>query len=276
MFDTAPGAHGTNLRMTTLEDSLALTSAAPGEWRATASPLYEANTGMFGGWTAALLLKAVVEDERAQGAPISLNVNYLSRVEPKAELILRARLLGATRSLFTWQSELWLAATNELATTATVVLANRRESDTFLELKMPAAGDPETLGVFHPPATFGQRTPVRTVAGYPPFNKPSTHSVHWVRELSGRTVDHVQIAYLADVCPPRVFYLSEGPRPSSTVTLSVYFHASDAELGAVGSDYVLSEIIGTRATGSTCGSKLAMWSRQGALLATSEQLCWFK
>lgn len=262
--------------MSELENSLALAPIAPGEWRATASPLYEANTGMFGGWTAALLLKAVVSDARAQGTPAALNVNYLSRVVPGGEIVLRTRLLGATRSLFTWASELWLAATGELATIATVVLANRRESDTFLELKMPPAGDPETLGVFHPPATFGQRTPVRTVLGYPPFNKPSTHSVHWVRELSGRTVDHVQIAYLADVCPPRVFYVSEGPRPSSTVTLSVYFHASDAELAAVGSDYVLSEIIGTRAAQSAAGSRLAMWSRQGALLATSEQLCWFK
>jgi hypothetical protein len=34
--------------------------------------------------------------------------------------------------------------------------------------------------------------------------------------------------------------------------------------------------VGTRAEGSTIGSQLRMWSRSGALLATSEQLCWFK
>jgi hypothetical protein len=56
----------------------------------------------------------------------------------------------------------------------------------------------------------------------------------------------------------------------------VYFYASADELAAVGDDFVLSEAVGTRAEASIVGSQLRLWSRRGALLATSEQLCWFK
>lgn len=58
--------------------------------------------------------------------------------------------------------------------------------------------------------------------------------------------------------------------------MSVYFYATEAELAAVGADFILSEVAGVRAEGSTSGLTMRLWSRQGALLATSEQLCWFR
>ena len=54
------------------------------------------------------------------------------------------------------------------------------------------------------------------------------------------------------------------------------FDTPDAEIAAVGDDYILSEVAGVRAEGSTSGLTMRLWSRSGALLATSEQLCWFK
>ena len=86
----------------------------------------------------------------------------------------------------------------------------------------------------------------------------------------------MQLAYLADAYAPRIFLCSKGPRPSSTITMSVYFHATPEELAEVGDDYVLSEAIGTRAEHATMGSQVRLWSRKGRLLATSEQLCWFR
>jgi hypothetical protein len=97
-----------------------------------------------------------------------------------------------------------------------------------------------------------------------------------VRETSGRTVDHLQLTYLSDARPPRSFYWSDGPRPSATLTLSVYFHATEQELASAGDDDVLSEAFGTRGARSTSEEHLRLWSRQGALLATSEQLAWYR
>ena len=94
--------------------------------------------------------------------------------------------------------------------------------------------------------------------------------------MSGRAIDAVQLAYLADIGAPRVFYISSGPRPSATLTLSLYIHATPEELALCGDGYVLSDMVGTRIESSTVGSKANMWSQSGALLATTEQLCWFR
>jgi acyl-CoA thioesterase len=262
--------------MTTLEESLVLTPLGTGEWRANADPRYEANSGMFGGWTAAILLKSVQADARAQGTPSALTVHYVKQVPPRSELHMRTRLVGGSRSLAYWTAELSIAGQDEVAALATVLLAQRRPSDSFTESTAPSVVAPDGLPPFHPPATFGQQTLMRAPRGYPPFNLGSTESVAWTRELSGRPLDHLQLVYLADTSAPRIFYKSPGPRLSSTVTMSVYFLASEAELSEIGDDDVLVEAVGTRAEQSTFGMQARLWSRTGSLLATTEQLCWFK
>ena len=83
-------------------------SAAEGAWRAYADPDNEAGTGMFGGWTAAMLLKAVLADPRAEGEASAINVNYVSRIPPKSELGCAPRRWAAGRSVTTWRSEVLL------------------------------------------------------------------------------------------------------------------------------------------------------------------------
>jgi hypothetical protein len=142
---------------------------------------------------------------------------------------------------------------------------------------MPDAPDPATLEVTYPaPGPCGERAGVRPIFGLPPHSRGSTYSTSWVRETSGRKADHLQLAFLADHRAPRSFFWNDGPRPSSTITLSVYFHATDEELAQVGDDELLSEAFGTRGTQSTSEEHLRLWSRQGALLATSVQMCWYR
>jgi acyl-CoA thioesterase len=103
-----------------------------------------------------------------------------------------------------------------------------------------------------------------------------THSAHWLRDANGRPLDHLLIAYLADQYAPRSFFWGVGFRPSATLTLSVYFHASREELAAVGTDFILNEAVGTRGFESTSGQQARLWSRDGSLLATTEQLAWYR
>ena len=63
---------------------------------------------------------------------------------------------------------------------------------------------------------------------------------------------------------------------SATLTLSVYFLGTTDEIIAVGNDYVLTEATDTRGEQSTSGQQARLWSRAGALLATTEQLCWYR
>ena len=56
----------------------------------------------------------------------------------------------------------------------------------------------------------------------------------------------------------------------------MYFHGTAEEIDAVGDDYLLNEATGTRGERSTSGQQARLWSRDGALLATTEQLCWYR
>jgi len=45
---------------------------------------------------------------------------------------------------------------------------------------------------------------------------------------------------------------------------------------AVGAGYILNEATGTRGVHSTSGQQARLWSRESVLLATTEQLCWYR
>ena len=258
-----------------LERALALSRVGDGTWAAQADPNYEAMNGMFGGWTAAVALRAVLNEADGEATPSAITVNFVGKVEPGSDLLIHTRRVGGGRSVSYWQSE--LTADGVTLAVASVVLTERRDTDGHLEIQMPDAPDPAALDVTYPaPGPWGERAAVRPISGDPPHDRDSTYSTAWVREASGRSVDHVQLALLADARAPRSFLWSEGPRPSSTLALSVYFHATDDELAAVGDDEILSEAFGTRGARSTSEEHLRMWSRHGALLATSVQMAWYR
>ena len=56
----------------------------------------------------------------------------------------------------------------------------------------------------------------------------------------------------------------------------MYFHATPAELAAVGTDYVLNEANGTRGVAVDVGTAGAALEPRRLLLATTEQLCWYR
>lgn len=262
--------------MSQLEESLTIVTNAANVLCAHADPNYEANTGMFGGWTSALLLKAVLDHPEATGTASAMTVNFIGPIAPGEAVNLRINKLGGGRSLTHWRCDLLRRADALLLATATIVLANRRETEQAMDFTVPDVQPPGELSLARPPGSFGQQVDTRVIVGAPPFNRPDMRSLSWIREESGRPVDAIQLAFLSDVYAPRVFSISAGPRPSSTVTLSITFLAGQTELAAVGDDYVLSEVEGTRIEQAQVGSRARLWSPQATLLATSEQLCWFR
>lgn len=262
--------------MSVFDESLELTPDGPGRWAGIASPRYEAVIGVFGGWTVALLLKAVLVEPEASGSPVSITVNFIAALPPGAEIIVDVTRLGATRSLAHWRCDLRLAGQDTVVATAIVIMANRRDSDSRTEPKMPDVPPPENLEGYFPP--FAKQPPMesRSPMPPPPFNKPDSRTLSWERDASGRAIDVLTLALLSDLGAPRVYLVSPGPRPSATLTLSVTFLAGPDELAACGDDFILADMIATRIEQSTVGSRKDMWSRAGTLLATSEQLCWFR
>lgn len=62
-----------------LDEALALTSSAPGQFTGQTHPGYWNMVGPFGGVTAATLLQAVMQHPDRLGDPLSLTVNYAGR-----------------------------------------------------------------------------------------------------------------------------------------------------------------------------------------------------
>jgi acyl-CoA thioesterase len=259
--------------MGTLGEALALTRDGDGRWRVRADADHESISAMFGGWTAAVLLGAVLGSADGDARPSATTVNFLRPVAPGADLVIATTSLGGGRSLEHWRTDL-VGEDDELLATALTVLTHRRETEPHLQLRMPDVPDPVGLERIHAPGPQGEQTEILQIAGE--WGSGDTRGCVWVRDASGRPLDHLLLAYLADQYAPRSFFWGVGMRPSATITLSAYFHATDAELAAVGTGFVLNEATGTRGEHSTSGQQARLWSRDGVLLATTEQLCWYR
>jgi acyl-CoA thioesterase len=247
-----------------------------GGWTAEADPRYEGFNAMFGGWTAAIALAAVSRDAEADRVPTVLTINYVASIPAGRPVRIRTRRLGGGRSVSHWSAGVHPSDSDAALATATVVLSARRPTDGHVQVAMPDVPSPESIAEWHAPNTVGRLIDVRPVRGFPPFGCMDTASLEWVRETSGRPVDRMQLALLADACAPRPFFWSAAPRPSATLAMMVQFHATDDELAAVGDDFVLNEVTGARGHASIADQSMRMWSRHGVLLASSTQLCSYR
>lgn len=75
--------------------------------------------------------------------------------------------------------------------------------------------------------------------------------------------------------PRDQWVMPDAPEPA-TLTMSVYFHATADDLAEAGAGYVLNEATGSRGAQNTSGQQARLWSPTGALLATTEQLAWYR
>lgn len=260
----------------TLENALKIEPVKENEWQCIASKDYEANNGMFGGWTVAMLLRSVIDNTQARGEPASITVNFLSRIEAGAKLTINTQLLKSGRSFSHWQTQISRSDNQQLLAIAFVILADRQLGGGFVESEMPQVPGPAGLPTFQPPGGFGQRSDIGVISGIPPLNQPDSSSVTWTQEISSRKIDAIQLAYLCDSYPPRIWYGRTKMCPMATVSLSLYFFATQQELEEAGTGHVLIDAIGTRGESSIYGSRANMWSENRVLLATTEQLGWYK
>jgi hypothetical protein len=89
-------------------------------------------------------------------------------------------------------------------------------------------------------------------------------------------LDHAVLTMIADMFPPRASLAAGAPPNSSTISNSVYFHATEEEIAEVGDDFVLMHGRGRQGGGGVCDLTAEIWRRDGKLLVTTEQLWWFR
>ena len=120
-----------------LFDEATRVTAGDSRWQGRTSPDYFAFVGPFGGFTAATILRALMEHPQRSGDPLAITVNYCAPIA-EGEFDLDVRLVKANRSSQHWCVELSQGG-GDVATLATAVFAERRPSWSHQQAQMPDA-----------------------------------------------------------------------------------------------------------------------------------------
>ena len=226
----------------TFASSIELKPAGTNLWAGEADPAYSHFGGRFGGWTAAVLLRAAMLEDGERGDPLSLPC-FIRRDRRWADPVSTGLLRSGSRLQF-WRSE--ISQSDKLCAHAQVTFGVRRETTRFTDAVMPEPPPPENQKLVEsvPPVPFGQQFSARWATQSPLLGADDgpASSLFWIRNKQGLAIDHVLLAAMADFAPPRVMYKARKFMMSSTVSMTVHFHATAEELAEVGNDYVLSEV----------------------------------
>jgi acyl-CoA thioesterase len=265
--------------MNTFQDSILLAAAGENLWSGAADPDYRGFGSQFGGWTAAALLKAIMLEPSANGAPLSQSVLFIEAIHD-GPFEISTRLIRSGARLQFWRSELQQGG--KCCAHAQVTMGVRRETTSFTDAVMPDVPPAETpgLGEWTPPSGFGTKYRSRWITPLPRSpdldrSKPAS-SLVWQEDRAGRPLDILALAAIVDLAPPRVMWKRDTVSASSTVSMTTHFHATPEEIAAVGSRPILSEVHCRRCEGGYFDHELKLWSPDGALLATSEQVAAFR
>lgn len=256
----------------------ALIPCGNGQYTIEASDVYRNPTGAaFGGWVAAVMARAV-EDHPDRTSPIvSLQTTYIVGVGP-GEVSVDSKLLKSGASTQFWRVE--LSQAGNLAIVADIVTSNRLPTELNYQIEMPKVSAPEDNPKLEPvPGQAPQwiSTYDQHIAKGVPFQVNDTpETIVWIKEEDGRPLDRISIVSICDVPMPRTFFLSEEFHPGSTVAMSTYLFASEDDIAAAGSDYLIMRVTGAVVKNSKCDSRVELWSASGTLLATSNQIGFFR
>ncbi|OLT43092.1 acyl-CoA thioesterase [Saccharomonospora sp. CUA-673] len=261
------------------DDAITLTPSGDNTYTGETSPAYQNMVGPYGGITAATLLQAVQQHPERLGVPVSLTVNYAGPVAD-GKFTVTARPARTNRSTQHWSLE--LTQDDTVVTTATAVYAVRRETWAATETVMPEFPAPEDAALTPMPdfVQWAKNYEMRFLEGLLPTvegaESPDSTTTLWVRDSPARELDFPALASLCDVFYPRVFLRRGQAMPAGTITLTIYFHADAAALEAQGDRPVLARARSNRFGHGYFDQSAQLWGRDGALLATTHQLVYFK
>lgn len=243
------------------------------------SAAYANMVGPFGGTIAATLLRAILEHPERQGDPVSITVNYTAPIVD-GDFNVKAIPVRTNRSTQHWTME--LSQSEGTVITGTAILANRRETWSSTEIEFPSVPSAEeslSLPTEGMPA-WVQNYDMRIVRGIPGLaadeNSTDSITIQWIKDKPQRPLDFLSLTAICDAFFPRVFVRRNKMVPASTVTLTVYFHADTETIDRHGNETLLGHARAHRFQDGFFDQIGDMWTSDGALLATTHQLVYYR
>ncbi|HWA60143.1 MAG TPA: thioesterase family protein [Caulobacteraceae bacterium] len=262
----------------TLDLSMPLEPLEPGLWRTRAGQAWSnPGGGLWGGYAIGLCVRVLEAEPEAIGEALSLTLTYAAGL-PYGDLDVRTRRLRQGGSIGVWQVEILPAGSDQVGVHGMVTLARRPPTPPFAFAAMPEAPDPESL----PSPEFSEmrmhmagRAFERRGHGPFPPEPGDSRTLHWTRSPHA-PLDKALLGMITDNSAPRAMYALPGRVMTTTLSLTCYLHATAEELAEVGNDYILVECEGRVGGGGASDERSSYWRRDGKLLATSEQLAWYR
>lgn len=249
------------------------------------SPDYWNMVGPFGGTTAALAMQAVLRHPDLLGEPIAITVNYAAAVVA-GPFEIQATPVKTNRSTQHWTVEIRQNDADgrpQLNTTATVVTAVRRETWSATDLPMPAVPAPEAverLTIGPKAVAWVGHYEMRPVSGSMPTQWDGrgdrSETLLWLRDAQPRVLDFAALTAMSDIFFPRVWLRRATVVPVGTVSITTYFHCTAAQLAEVGTGHLLGRATGQQFAQGFFDQSAQLWNQAGHLLATSNQIVYYK
>jgi acyl-CoA thioesterase len=266
-----------------LFDEATRVTAGDSRWTGHTSDDYWAFVGPFGGITAATLLRAIIEHPQCLGDPLSLTVNFCAPIA-KGPFDLDVRLIKANRSTQHWSVELTEDG-GEAAAFATAVFAVRRSSWSHQPAKIPETtpfGQTRSYPKSNLAMSWVRQYDFRFAQGEPafdgaPYAEPaSAFSKMWIGDIKPRRIDAPSLMSMSDAFFGRIFHVRGELVPFGTVSITTYFHVDAEDLAAENITHLLA-IADARTFHKSYGDQNGeLWSPSGRLLATTQQIAYFK
>lgn len=248
-------------------------------WVARTSDAYWNMVGPFGGLVTALMFKSAFAHPAREGEPLALTVNFCAAVA-KGEMHITARPARTNRSTQHWT--VTMLQGGECVATGTAMFGKR--PDTFAKriIAPPAAPSFDALQRMPWPGSgWIERYDMRFVEGQPFWtgnvDEPaSARSTLWIASDPPRAMDFVSFAAMNDIFFGRIIHIRQQMVPFGTVSLTSYFHATEADLAALGSRPILGTADARIFDRGFHDQSAELWSEDGRLLSTSHQLVYYR
>jgi acyl-CoA thioesterase len=280
-----PGGHPFDAAVSLVLSSTSDESQPALSWQGQAHPGYQNMVGPFGGITAAQAIQGVLLHPARIGEPVTLTVNFAAALDPAIPFRLDATPVRTNRSTQHWTLRMVQvdgAGAEQVVLTGTAVTAIRRNTWSAVDAVMPQVPSPQTLP--RVPVVnrmeWLRRYDFRLCAGSLPLQwdgaEADSLTQLWLRDDPPRPLDFASLTACADAFFPRVWRRRALMTPIGTVSMTVYFHSSDAELSATGMGYLLGQARAQSFFNGYFDQSAQLWNEAGHLLATTHQIVYFK
>ena len=261
------------------DQAIAMEWQADGTFAGHTSAAYANMVGPFGGISAAQMLNAVLLHPQRLGDPVSLTVNFAAALS-HGPFVVTARAARTNRSTQHWVIE--VQQNGETVLTGTAFTALRRETWGVDEDPMPSCPPAHevSLGQGPIPMEWIKRYEMRPIEGGMPQvwdgSGESSLTRLWVLDNPPRALDFASLTALCDVFFPRVFVRRATLVPIGTVTMTIYFHADLAQIQDSGDGYLMAQARAQAFRNGYFDHTAQLWNEAGILLATTQQLVYYK